>query len=99
MISSVTGLSYDKCKRIGCKIAQAVVAHREAAAVAAGLHPSPSFAQRQSAETNTKVLNNYVPTQAKLEEIERVVLDEDDTLMDTEEPEDDDEDTLASLVT
>ena len=83
-------------------IAQAIVSRCKAIATAAGLHPSPSLAQCQSAETNTGIPNNYVPTQAeiaKLEEIERVVLDKEDNCMDTKNPKDEDDGTLASLVT
>ena len=100
MISSVIGVSRDECKRIDREIAQVVVARCKAAAVAVGLHPIPSFAQCQSAEIDTEIPNKYVPTQAEiveLEEIERVVLDKEDTCMDIDNPED--EDTLASHAT
>ena len=65
------------------------------------MSPSPSLVERQSTETNIEVPNkdSFVPTQAKLaklKEIERVVLDKEDTCMDTEDPED--ENTLASFV-
>ena len=70
-------------------------------AAAASLHLSPSLAQRQSAEIDTEIPHDYVPTQAEiaeLKDIERVVRDKEDTCMDTDNPEDEEDDTLASVV-
>ena len=47
--------------------------------------PYSSLVQRQYVETDTDVPNDFVPTHAKLEEIERVVLDKHNSSMNLEE--------------
>lgn len=83
MLSSVSRMSRDELERIGQAIGQAVLARRETLAPGSGSQqpdpapsdPHPSLAQRQYVEIDTDVPKDFVPTHAKLEEIERVVHD------------------------
>ena len=107
MLSSISGMSRDELERIGQAIGQAVLSCRETMALGSGSQqpdpspsdPNPSLVQRQYVETDTEVPEDFVPTHAKLKEIERVVLDKHDSSMNSEEAMDEDEEEVPSLLT
>ena len=107
MLSSVSGMSRDELERIGQAIGQAILARRETSAPGSGsqqpdpspsVDPYPSLVQRQSVETDTDVPDDFIPTHAELEEIERVVLDKHDSSMNSDEDMGEEEE-VPSLVT
>ena len=82
-------MSREELERIGQAIEQAVLARRESRASRSGsqqpdpspLDVDPSSHQSQSAEPDGDIPDDFDPTDAKLEEINQVVLDMDDSPM------------------
>ena len=105
MLSSVSGLSRDEIERMGRAIGRTVLARREAGETGPGsvqpipptADPSPSVPTRQAVVSDMEVLDDFVPTQAELEEINSVVLDG-DLSMSSDEAEEEDEEP-PSLIT
>ena len=103
MLSSVSNMSREELEKIGHAIGQAVLARRDSRASGSGsqqpdptsLGVDPSSHQRRSAETDEDVPADFEPTDAELEEINRIVLDKDDSMMDSEEAEGEEEDNVS----
>ena len=103
MLPSVSNLSREELEQIGHAIGQAVLTCRESRASGSGsqqpdpssLDVDPSSRQRQSAEPDDDIPDDFEPTDAELEEINRVVLENDDSPMNSEEAEGEDEEMVS----
>ena len=95
MLSSILNMSWEELEKIGQAIGQAVLARRESRTSGldsqqpdpSTLDVDPSSHQSQSAEPDDDIPDDFDPTDAELKEINRVVLEKDDSPMNSEEAE------------
>lgn len=103
ILSSVSNMSREELEQIKHAIGQAVLARREHRVSRSGSQQSdpvsleidPSSCQCQSAKPGKDVLDDFEAINAKLKESNCVVLDKDDTLIDSEEAEDEDKEMVS----
>lgn len=102
MLSSVSGLSRDELERMSRAIGRTVLARRDAGEagpdsvqpIPPTANPSLSVPTRQAVEFDMEVPDDFVPTQAEIDEINHVVL-EGDLPMSVDEDEEEDEDIAS----